>query len=38
MKKLLLAGALAVLSLNLVCAAPDYSIIPPQSLLPLPVA
>jgi len=32
MKKLLLVLVLAVLSLNLVCAAPDYSIIPPQSL------
>ena len=32
MQKLLLVLVLAVLSLNLVCAAPDYSIIPPQSL------
>ncbi len=32
MKKLLLVLVLAVFSLNLVCAAPDYSIIPPQSL------
>jgi hypothetical protein len=32
MKKVILLLVLAVLSLNLVCAAPDYTMIPPQSL------
>ena len=32
MKKVILLLVLAVLSLNLVCAVPDYSMIPPQSL------
>ena len=32
MEKLTLLLVLAVLSLNLFCAAPDYSMIPPQSL------
>ena len=32
MKKVVLFLVLAVLSLNLVCAAIDYSLIPPQSL------
>ena len=32
MKKVILFLVLAVLSLNLFCAAPDYSMIPPQSL------
>ena len=32
MKKVILLLVLAVLSLNLFCAAPDYTMIPPQSL------
>ncbi|HHZ15459.1 MAG TPA: hypothetical protein GX398_05045 [Candidatus Cloacimonetes bacterium] len=32
MKKVILFLVLAVFSLNLVCAVPDYSMIPPQSL------